>query len=53
VLVERLGVSQQTLWNWRRPDQLDGHERDDGLTGEPLHAHWISVSFAKKAAARL
>ena len=31
-LAERLGVSQQTLRNWRRQDQLDRHERDDGLT---------------------
>jgi transposase len=25
-------VSQQTLRNWRRQDQVDRHERDDGLT---------------------
>ena len=31
-LSESLGVSQQTLRNWRRQDQLDQHERDDGLT---------------------
>ena len=31
-LSESLGVSQQTLRNWRRQDQLDRHERDDGLT---------------------
>ena len=31
-LSESLGVSQQTLRNWRRQDQLDHHERDDGLT---------------------
>jgi transposase len=31
-LAESLGVSQQTLRNWRRQDQLDHHERDDGLT---------------------
>jgi transposase len=31
-LSECLGVSQQTLRNWRRQDQLDRHERDDGLT---------------------
>jgi transposase len=31
-LSERLGVSQQTLRNWRRQDQLDRHERDDGVT---------------------
>jgi transposase len=31
-LAESLGVSQQTLRNWRRRDQLDRHERDDGLT---------------------
>jgi transposase len=27
-----LGVSEQTLRNWRRQDQVDRHERDDGLT---------------------
>jgi transposase len=31
-LAESLGVSQQTLRNWRRQDELDRHERDDGLT---------------------
>jgi transposase len=31
-LAARLGVSAQTLRNWRRQDQLDRHERDDGLT---------------------
>ena len=31
-LSESLGVSQQTLRNWRRQDELDRHERDDGLT---------------------
>jgi transposase-like protein len=31
-LSESLGVSQQTLRDWRRQDQLDRHERDDGLT---------------------
>ena len=31
-LSESLGVSQQTLRNWRRQDQLDRHQRDDGLT---------------------
>jgi transposase len=31
-LAESLGVSEQTLRNWRRQDQLDRHERDDGLT---------------------
>jgi transposase len=31
-LAEALGVSQQTLRNWRRQDQVDRHERDDGLT---------------------
>lgn len=30
-LAESLGVSQQTLRNWRRQDQLDRRERDDGL----------------------
>jgi transposase len=33
-LSESLGVSQQTLRNWRRQDQLDRHERDDGLTAD-------------------
>jgi transposase-like protein len=28
-LADSLGVSQQTLSNWRRQDQLDRHERDD------------------------
>ena len=31
-LAERLGVSAQTLRNWRRQDQLDRRERDDGVT---------------------
>ncbi len=31
-LAARLGVSQQTLRNWCRHDQLDRHERDDGIT---------------------
>ena len=31
-LAESLGVSQQTLRNWRRQDQVDRHERDDGVT---------------------
>jgi transposase len=31
-LSESLGVSQQTLRNWRRQDELDRHERDDGLS---------------------
>jgi transposase len=33
-LAESLGVSQQTLRNWRRQDQIDRRERDDGLTGD-------------------
>jgi transposase len=33
-LSESLGVSQQTLRNWRRHDELDRHERDDGLTSD-------------------
>ncbi len=33
-LAESLGVSQQTLRNWRRQDQLDRHERDDGLSSD-------------------
>ena len=31
-LAESLGVSEQTLRNWRRQDQRDRHERDDGPT---------------------
>jgi transposase-like protein len=31
-LSESLGVSEQTLRNWRRQDQVDRHERDDGRT---------------------
>jgi transposase len=31
-LSENLGVSEQTLRNWRRQDQVDRRERDDGLT---------------------
>jgi transposase len=30
-LSESLGVSQQTLRNWRRQDQVDRRERDDGV----------------------
>jgi len=33
-LAPRLGVSAQTLRNWRRQDQLDRHERDDGVTSD-------------------
>jgi transposase len=33
-LSESLGVSEQTLRNWRRQDRLDRHERDDGLTSD-------------------
>ena len=33
-LSESLGVSQQTLRNWLRQDQLDRHERDDGITSD-------------------
>jgi transposase len=33
-LSESLGVSEQTLRNWRRQDQVDRHERDDGLTSQ-------------------
>src|SRR4029453_19443165 len=31
-LRESLGVSEQTLRNWRRQDQIDRRERDDGIT---------------------
>jgi len=33
-LSESLGVSQQTLRNWRRQAELDRRERDDGLTSD-------------------
>ena len=33
-LAESLGVSQQTLRNWRRQDEIDRRERDDGLTSD-------------------
>jgi transposase len=31
-LSKSLGVSEQSLRNWRRQDQLDRYERDDGPT---------------------
>src|SRR3954470_10329874 len=31
-LAESLGVSEQTLRDWRRQAQVDRHERDDGLS---------------------
>jgi transposase len=33
-LAASLGVSEQTLRNWRRQDQIDRRERDDGLTSD-------------------
>jgi transposase len=33
-LAESLGVSQQTLRNLRRQEQVDRHERDDGLASD-------------------
>src|SRR3954466_15119564 len=33
-LSDSLGVSEQTLRNWRRQEQVDRHERDDGLTSD-------------------
>jgi transposase len=33
-LAESLGVSPQTLRNWRRQAQIDQGERDDGLTSD-------------------
>ena len=33
-LAESLGVSQQTLRNWRRQAQIDRRERDDGPTSD-------------------
>jgi transposase len=31
-LSESLGISEQTLRNWHRQDQIDRRERDDGVT---------------------
>lgn len=31
-LAQSLGVSEQTLRNWRRQEQVDRHERGDGLS---------------------
>ena len=33
-LAESLGVSEQTLRNWRRQAQVDRRERDDGVTAD-------------------
>ncbi len=33
-VAESLGVSQQSLRDWVRQDQLDRRERDDGLTSD-------------------
>jgi len=33
-LARSLGCSPQTLRKWRRQDQLDRHERDDGVTSD-------------------
>jgi transposase len=33
-LSESLGVSEQTLRNWRRQDQADRHERDDVISSD-------------------
>lgn len=33
-LAQSLGVSEQTLRNWRRQDQADRHERDDVITSD-------------------
>ena len=33
-LAQSLGVSEQTLRNWRRQDQADHHERDDVVTSD-------------------
>ena len=33
-LAESLGVSQQTLRDWRRQAQVDRFERDDGVTSD-------------------
>jgi transposase len=33
-LAQSLGVSEQTLRNWRRQDQADRHERDDVVSSD-------------------
>ena len=35
-LAQSLGVSEQTLRNWRRQDQADRHEREDVPTSSEL-----------------
>lgn len=40
-LAEALGCSEQTLRNWRRQDQRDRHERDDGPTTGELESSTI------------
>jgi len=32
MLLRALGVNQQSIRNWVKQEQLDRHERDDGLT---------------------
>jgi transposase len=39
-LAESLGVSEQTLRNWRRQAQLDRGERDDGLSSDEREELW-------------
>ena len=50
-LAESLGVSQQTLRNWRRQDQLDRHERDDGLTTDERDELRAAAARERAAAA--
>jgi hypothetical protein len=38
-LSESLSVSEQTLRNWRRQDQIDRRERDDGVTTDERAEH--------------
>jgi len=42
-LSKSLGVSPQTLRNWRRPDRLDHGERDDGVSSEERGARQLAA----------
>ena len=48
-VADSLGVSEQTLRNWRRQDQLDRRERDDGLTSDERRE--LAASCARRSVA--
>jgi transposase-like protein len=53
-LAQSLGVSEQTLRHWRRQDQVDRDERDDGVTsderGEPQRGIGLRVPSGRGVA---